>query len=439
MAGFGAAHRLYGEGLKPVIYEMKPHYGGHTESYRTGSGFIFDEGPHVSFTKVDRMQRLFAESVQHDYQRLQARVNNYWKGKWIKHPAQCNLYGLPEELIVEILRDFIEAKYKQLEPINSYADWLVASYGKTFAETFPMRYGLKYHTTPASNMTIDWLGPRLYTPSVEEVLRGALSPKTPDVHYIDHFRYPTHGGFVSYLNLFRDEAELRLNHRLVALDPFSRELHFANGVIAPYDHVISSIPLPELIPLIVEAPDDVKRAANQLTCSSVVLVNIGIDREDISEAHWSYFYDQDFFFTRVSYPHMFSPWNAPPGAGSIQAEVYYSTKYRPLDRSPQECIEPVMSDLHRCGLLRENDRILSCEAKLIPYANVIFDLDRPAALATVHGYLDDVGLVYCGRYGEWGYHWTDEAFLSGENAAQKALDRSGSRLPSGMSHHADTL
>ena len=43
---------------------------------------------------------------------------------------------------------------------------------------------------------------------------------------------------------------------------------------------------------------------------------------------------------------------------------------------------------------------------------------------TVHGYLDDLGIGYCGRYGEWGYLWSDEAFLSGENAAQKTLERS---------------
>jgi protoporphyrinogen oxidase len=163
-----------------------------------------------------------------------------------------------------------------------------------------------------------------------------------------------------------------------------------------------------------------------------VVVNLGVDREDLSEAHWSYFYDDDVSFTRVSFPHMFSSNNVPPGCGSIQAEVYYSGKYRPIDRTPEAFIEPVTGDLRRCGVLRDDDRILYCDAKLIPYANVIFDLDRSTALATVHGYLDEIGIMYCGRYGEWGYHWTDEAFVSGENAAQKALDRAGSHLRSGV-------
>jgi len=58
----------------------------------------------------------------------------------------------------------------------------------------------------------------------------------------------------------------------------------------------------------------------------------------------------------------------------------------------------------------------------IPYANVIFDLECAPALATVHGYLDDVGIAYCGRYGDWAYIWTDQSFVSGENAAQRVLD-----------------
>ena len=52
---------------------------------------------------------------------------------------------------------------------------------------------------------------------------------------------------------------------------------------------------------------------------------------------------------------------------------------------------------------------------------MIFDLDRAAALETVHGYLDDIGIAYCGRHGDWGYMWTDESFNSGERAAEKAL------------------
>lgn len=423
MAGFGAAHRLYNEGLRPILYEKKHYHGGNSASYNFNDEFIFDRGPHISFTKDKRIQELFARSVHQRYEIIKTGVNNYWKGYWIKHPAQCNLYGLPQGLIDTIINDFRNVRDCSSGRINNYEDWLIASYGKTFAETFPMEYGLKFHTTTADNMTTEWIGPRMYRPNLEEIICGAQSPTTSDVHYVDYFRYPSDNGFVSYLDLFRNQTELQLGYCLMSLDPKDKKLHFANGAVVPYEHVISSIPLPDLIPMIIGVPADIVRAAQKLACTRCVVVNIGLNREDISQAHWSYFYDREFFFTRVSFPHMLSVNNVPTGAGSIQAEVYFSDKYRPLDRSPEECIEPVISDLRRCGLVRDDDEIIFSNAMLIPHANIIFDLDRSKALSTAHGYLDDVGIFYCGRYGEWGYLWTDESFMSGEKVAQKILDR----------------
>jgi protoporphyrinogen oxidase len=422
MAGLGASYRLAQEGLSAVMYDMKDHCGGHTASYADASGFVFDEGPHISFTKDARIQQLFADNVKGEYQVIHANVNNYWQGRWIKHPAQCNLYGLPPAVVREMLTGLIEAHYTESPPAANYEEWLVASFGRPFAQTFPMQYGRKYHTTDAANMSIDWLGPRLYKPSLDEVLAGALGPSTSDVHYIGEFRYPTRGGFVSYLRPLLDGVDLRLEHRLVNLDPQRRTLRFANGVETGYDRVISSIPLPELIPLIDQAPPGVVAAAERLACSTCVIVNIGIDRQDISDWHWTYFYDDDFCFSRISFPHMLSPNNAPPGSGSIQCELYFSKKYKPLDCAPEACIPRAIADLKRCGLVREDDRVLFTSVLVAKYANVIFDLDRAGALGTVHSYLDEIGVHYCGRYGEWGYQWTDEAFKSGESAAQQALD-----------------
>jgi len=423
MAGCGAAYRLNQAGVATTSYDRMPHHGGHTASYTYPGGWVFDEGPHVSFTQDKRIQELLASNIGGRYETLHTKVNNYWRGHWIKHPAQCNLHGLPPDLVTRVLLDFIEAQSKPEAPVANYEEWLRASFGNTFAETFPMEYTVKYHTTTAANMNTDWIGPRLYRPKLEEVVRGALQPGSVDVHYIDHFRYPSHGGFAAYLTPFAAMTELKLGHELIGIDPRTRTLRFRNGTTAPYEGIVSSIPLPEIIPMIDGTPDDVLAAAAQLACSEAVIVTLGIDRPDLVEAHWSYFYDRDVFFTRLSTPHLQSPHNVPPGCGSLQAECYYSRKYRPLDRKPEDCIEPVIKDLIATGVLRESDKILFRHALHIPYANVIFDLDQAAATKTVHGYLDDLGIAYCGRYGDWAYIWTDQSFISGENAAQKLLDR----------------
>jgi len=421
MAGFGAAHQLRKEGLTPVVFDKNSYYGGHTASFRDPQGFLFDLGPHISFTKDERIQDLFAGYVDQEYDALQIKLDNYWRGLRLTHPVQLHLNALPRDLIVEIVAEFVKEHYSPDRKINNYEDWLVASYGRKFAELFPMQYTRKYHTTTADNMTTDWLGPRMYRPTVEEMVRGALAPWTPDLHYITHFRYPRKGGFVSYLRSLQSEADLRLGREVVAIDPRRKTLRFKDGVTVNYDGLVSSIPLPDLLPMIARAPKDIVEAAHRLACSTCVLVNIGVGRADLSETQITYYYDPDVSFTRLSYPHMLSADNAPAGHGSMQAEVYFSSKYRPLKESTEGIIDRVIADLRRVGTLRDDDKILSRHASLVRFANVIFDLDRPKAIEVVHGYLKDVGIAYCGRYGDWGYMWTDESFISGERAAQTAL------------------
>jgi protoporphyrinogen oxidase len=421
MAGFGAAHRLHAEGITPTMYDKNSYHGGHTASFRFESGFLFDLGPHISFSKDPRIQQLFAESVNQEFETIQISLNNYWRGYWPKHPVQLHLHGLPEDTIVKVINDFVESRNAPDQPIHNYADWLYASFGKTFAEQFPMQYTRKYHLTPAENMSTDWLGPRIYRPSLEEVLRGAISPTAPDVHYITHFRYPKEGGFINYLKKFVPMGNLNLNHEVVAIDPKAKTVTFANGHVAKYDGLVSSVPLPEMIRMIKGAPQDVLAASQLLACSTCVLVNIGVNRADLSNAHMTYFYDEDICFTRLGFPHMLTPRNAPEGTGNIQAEVYFSSKYKPLTASPDTLIEPVIRDLRKCGMLRDSDKVMFKNAMLLKYANIIFDLDRAAALKTVHAYLDDLGIAYCGRYGDWGYMWTDESFISGEKAADRLL------------------
>jgi len=422
MSGLGAAHHFFKNNIRATVYEKNDFIGGHAATFER-NGFIFDDGPHISFTKNERIRKLFHDSVNGKVEAFKAYVNNYWRGFWVKHPAQVNLHGLPVEMVVKIIREFFDISNTNDRAASNYKEWLLESFGKTFAETFPLEYTKKFHTTEAENLDIDWVGLRLYQPDIHEVLTGALSASTDDVHYVTDFYYPSNGGFVRFLDQFKNNAELEFSHKVIKIDPVNKIISFANGITGKYDYLISSVPLPELIPCIEGVPQKVLEASQKLACSICVTVNLGVKRKDISKAHWSYFYDKDIIFSRLSFPHLWSPNNAPENCGSIQAEIYFSKKYKPLNNEPFSFIEPTIADIKRCGILNESDEIIFQEARISPYANVIFDLERIPNLAIVHAYLDQTDIKYCGRFGEWGYHWTDESFISGENAAKKVVDQ----------------
>jgi len=420
MAGFGAAHYCHNNSYETTIFEKNNYYGGHASTY-IKDGFTFDDGPHISFTKDKRIRKLLDKNTQNNVVSFDSFVDNYWKGFRIKHPAQVNLFGLPKDIVVRIIREIFESQKSKKENITNYEEWLYATFGKTFSETFPMEYTKKFHTTSAKNLDIDWIGPRLYQPDLNEVLLGALSNDTQNLHYVTKFHYPKNGGFVAFLDQFRLQTKLELNHEVVNIDTVKKIVEFKTGRIEKYDHLISSMPLPVLISVISDVPSNVLSASKKLACTSCVFVNIGVKRKNISNSHWTYFYDNDVLFSRLSYPYLYSSNNAPKNCSSVQAEIYFSDKYKPLTKSPEEYIDATIADLIKCNIINESDEIVFREAKFNAFANVIFDLDRKENLSIVHKFLDKIGIKYCGRYGDWNYSWTDESFISGENAAKKII------------------
>ncbi len=271
--------------------------------------------------------------------------------------------------------------------MRNYADWLVASYGRTFAETFPMVYGRKYHTTEPENLTTEWLGPRMYRPDLEEMLRGALDAPREHKHYVTEFRYPERGRLRRLPG--RPAPRPRRPPRTTGSWAWTRRrrsVRLAGGRQIRADAVVSSIPLPELVPLVDGVPErPCWRPRGTLSWTSATVVNVGVDRDDLSPAHITYYYDEDVLFPRLNFPHMFSPHVAPEGAGSIQAEVYHSAALPAAGHEPGADRRagagrpaPV-----RCAADRTTG---SSSPRPGPsaYANVIWDHRRADAVATVH-------------------------------------------------------
>ena len=424
MAALGAAHHCHENNVDCVLFDKNPYPGGHTATFKHDNGFVFDDGPHISFTKDERLRSLFASNVGGNVDKPVAVVNNYYHGNWIKHPVQTNLYNVPNALKTKCILDFIEVSSdKNPDKPANYLDWLTKTYGETIATSFPAVYGTKYHTVGPELMSTVWIGPRMYRPTLEEVITGAIEEETDDVHYVSDFRYPKKDGFFAFLKPFCDKSELHLDHEVSQIDAAAKTIEFTNGHIEKFEQLVSSIPLDDLVPMIKDAPSDVLEAAAKLACTQCVTVNIGVDRDDFTKATWTYIYDEDIVMTRLSFPHNMSPGTCPEGCGSIQAEVYFSDKYKPMDVDADSLVDLVIKDLIRIGLLKEDENIIHAEAKFIKHANIIFDLDREDALPIVHKWLDEIGINYVGRFGEWGYHWTDEAFKSGERGARETIEK----------------
>lgn len=419
LAGLGAGAALRGEDT--VIFEKNSYVGGHASTHAF-DGFLFDEGPHISFTKNEKIRALFADSVGGKLHEFPGIAVNYFEGIRLQHPAQCHLYPLPHEIKKKCLVDMVTALLKDSPEPANYRDWCYRNFGQSFSETFVRKYTRKYWNRELEDLTVDWVGPRIHAPTIDQVVEGALAETEENFNYITKFRYPEKGGFVSFVTkAAKESGEIVLNSELKKWDPVKKTLSFANGKDERYDYLISSVPLPVMIETAVGAPKNVADAAKDLDCTSHFLVNVGLRGKGPEDAYWIYYYDENIPFSRVSFPSRFAPGNAPAGHWSLQAEVVHSTS-KPLG-NPEEVTKSVMQALKKTGLIKNDADVVMVKTQDIRFANVVFDGKRTAALKIVHDYLAKHDVYPCGRYGDWAYLWTDESFLSGERAAGKVKSK----------------
>jgi UDP-galactopyranose mutase len=206
------------------------------------------------------------------------------------------------------------------------------------------------------------------------------------------------------------------------IDVKGKQVEFNRREVIPFERLISTIPLPELVRLIPDAPQEVREASQKLRCNSIMVVNLGINRPGITNKHWIYYHEREYSFFRISFPFNKGPHMAPPGTSSISAEIAYSDVH-PLPVSREHIVLKVVDDLKRAGVLDPQDQVLSVDLIDIKYAYVIYDAERRSAIRCIHAYLKQNDIYPCGRYGEWAYLWSDEAILSGRKVAMQVQQR----------------
>jgi protoporphyrinogen oxidase len=433
LAGLSCSFHLGHENC--IIFERHAYAGGHIFSHQR-NGFVWDEGPHVSFTKHPYVRELFEQSVKGEFLDYPVQVSNYFQGSWIPHPAQSNLYAVPEPYRSDSLHDFLTSRNSDVKdnvPLN-YAEWLQQAFGKTFSHNFSSAYTRKYWTCDPQELTIDWVGERVFFPDIDTVRNGYYKQPTVTTHYISTVRYPRHGGFVSFAEKLSQGANITFEHTVASIDLEAQLITFGNGKNHYYEKLINTLPLPELIRLAINVPNNVKQAAQMLRCSSLLLVNVTANHVAYKPYHWLYVYDEDKLSTRINHTELLSPNNAPTGKTGVQVEVY-SSPYKPFPANHAAIAKTVVKELIEMGLI---DKAETVHTHYTPYANVIFDHPRREAQNTILSWLEHFGLQreiddlepmtdwnnvkpqrlgvinLAGRFGQWKYFWSDDCVLRGK-------------------------
>lgn len=414
-AGLSAAYSLNNAGVHAEVYDKNELPGGLCRSF-TIDGYTFDTFAHVNFCKDDYVVSMLEGKTE--YLTHQPEAYNYNAGIWVRNPVQNNLLPLDIDEKIRIIKSFVE-RNQEVEPKN-YGEWLEKQYGTYFARNYPAKYTRKYWTVEPELLETKWVEGRMYTPTIEEVLEGAMSSEVPNVHYSKEIHYPVNGGFGAFLKPFIDD-KFHGKKELCELNIQEKKAVFTDGDTVSYEQLVSTIPLDVLVNVMsdIEVPKSVKVAVEELDYTSGIMVSIGLKNQHKSPTLWFYIYDEDIYPARVYCPDIKSSENVPEGASALQAEVYFS-KRKPLKKSLEEIKEQTIIQLAQMGLFEMEDVVVA-DIRTEKYANIMFTEKIYFARETIHRYLDSLGIYYAGRFGEWDYLWLGQSVLSGRKIAKKLI------------------
>lgn len=416
LAGLGCAQQI----PQATIYEAAKHPGGHAYSHPV-DGICWDQGAHISHSRDEQFIAMTKKSAGDIVEICPSIVRNYADGRWLPYPIQNYLSSLGIEECAKALTDLISAQLSRPETFANYGEWCRSQYGRHLAANYYDRFTRKYWRIEMEDLATDWLAGRLIPPQLDTIIRGALGAEVASQAVFAKFRYPRRAGFFGlFSNLYAD-VNLQLGQRAVSIDLANRRIEFESGKSAYFETLASSIPLTDLIQIIVNVPSRIREAAGKLRHTQLTTVNLIVNRPSVTDAHWFYVYDEDIEFSRVSIPSNLSPESAPAGTSAFQMEVFRGDHEQlPSDAIIEGCI----ADL---GSMLDFDPVLDIKAvhhRHTRHAYIVSDHQRAACADEVLNWLDLQGIYSMGLYGRWNYIWSDVAFKQGLETGARIKEKS---------------
>ncbi len=424
LAGLSAAYSLQSAGQDQwQVFERNDTPGGLARTMVV-EGYRFDYGPHILFTIDAEIRELIQDLLGENFhaQDREAFIYHHAHDLYTRFPFQAHLHGLPTSIVADCLNGLVAAVESQargeFEPAN-YLEWMRGFFGEGIADHLMIPYAKKIWTIEPELMDFSWIGRRVPTPNYQRIISGALSDEVDQVGATAQFWYTKRGGIEPLPRALAARVDnLHLERTAVKIELPEKRVVFSDGAVVPFRRLVYSLPLPFLPRFVDNLPGEVERACAGLEYQGIYCVNLGVDREKISDKHWIYYYEDIFPFHRLSLPANFSPDTVPPGKSSIATEVAFS-KYRPLDRDT--AVEKTIEALKAARLIREDDRIELVHTEEIFPAYVIYDLNHARNVEIIRGWLRDNDIWNVGRFGEWQYFNMDHSMRSGRRAAEEIL------------------
>jgi protoporphyrinogen oxidase len=403
------------------VLEAQCEPGGTASSLRV-DGYTFDHGPHIMFSKDQKILDFMVSSLGDNVHKCRRNNRIAYGGRLIRYPFENDLAALPGEEAYECAHDYFFNPWRERYPEpENLREWFLHHFGEALCKKYLFPYNEKVWNVPVAELSMSW-AERIPRPPAEDVLKSAMGITTEGYLHQLFYHYPLRGG---YQAISRAWAERICPHfgfevRGIALPADGGVVVTGpSGEKRSYDRVVSTIPLNKLVAVAeFEIPSRVREAIDALRVNPMIVVSLGIAGSDARQMTAVYFPAADFKANRISFPATFSPHNAPVGCYSIQAEITCRRDDPIWAWSDRQAVEHVVDGLLEAGVVVDSDTIVLSHVHRVEHAYVVYRRGYEQHASVVREWFPQQGIDLCGRFSYFEY-------VNVDGAIARALDVAG--------------
>lgn len=430
-AGLTAAYVLSKAGRSVEVFEASSAVGGMAKTISLWHQLV-DLGPHRFFCDDPRVNRLWLELIGKDYRMVQRLTRIYYKNKFFHYPLKPfnALFGLGFWTSVQCVLSYLLERTKTQVQVQTFEQWVTQRFGKKLFQIFFKSYSEKLWGISCSELDSDFAAQRIKKLSLYEALKNALFP-TGNKHktLVDEFAYPLLGAGEVYERMAkaisRQGSQIHFGVKVEEATPNERgrgfRLKLTNGDERLFEHVISTMPITQLLQGL-NSPPEIQKLASTLRFRNTILVYLRISGENPFPDQWIYVHSPDLDTGRIT---NFSNWV--PEIKNNQSEHIVCLEYWCFDNSPNwrqndaELIEVAKQDLRKSKLVKTSS-IIDGHVVRVPKCYPVYDAGYKDRLKPIQEFLSNFeDLSVIGRYGAFKYNNQDHSILMGMLAAENVL------------------